>query len=38
MCEQAGLQDTEIVALCERIIESQEAEIAQMKAILERLE
>lgn len=38
MCEQANLQDNEIVALCETIIESQEAEIAQMKAILDRLE
>lgn len=38
MCEQADLQDSEVVTLCQTIIESQEAEIAQMKALLDRLD
>jgi len=38
MCEQTSLDDTEIIVLCETLIDSQEAEIAQMKAILDRLE
>jgi uncharacterized protein (DUF305 family) len=38
MCEQAPVQDVEITALCETIISSQQAEIDQMKAILQRLE
>jgi uncharacterized protein (DUF305 family) len=38
MCKQAPIQDSEIVALCETIIASQQAEIEQMKAILDRLE
>jgi Uncharacterized protein conserved in bacteria len=36
MCREAQLTDPEIVSLCERIIESQREEIAQMNAILER--
>lgn len=38
MCEQAPIQDAEIKALCETIISSQQGEIDQMKAILQRLE
>jgi hypothetical protein len=38
MCEEAPIQDSEIIALCDDIIASQQAEIAQMKAILERVE
>lgn len=34
----ANLQDAEVKALSEQIIESQEKEIAQMKAMLQRLE
>ncbi|WP_298742907.1 DUF305 domain-containing protein [uncultured Brevundimonas sp.] len=37
MCEQASIRDPEIVALCGEIVESQQREIAQMKAILGRL-
>jgi uncharacterized protein (DUF305 family) len=36
MCEQASLADPEIVALCRQIVKSQNAEIAQMEAILAR--
>ncbi|HET7710100.1 MAG TPA: DUF305 domain-containing protein [Sphingomicrobium sp.] len=36
MCEKARLADPEIKQLCGDIIASQEAEIAQMKALLER--
>lgn len=36
MCEQASLTDPEIIELCREIVESQEREIAQMEAILER--
>ncbi|MDF3075479.1 MAG: hypothetical protein K0S54_3146 [Alphaproteobacteria bacterium] len=36
MCEQANLADPEIVALCRQIVKSQNAEIAQMEAILAR--
>ena len=36
MCERAKLSDPEIKQLCGQIIVSQKAEIAQMKAILER--
>ncbi|MEX1020317.1 MAG: DUF305 domain-containing protein [Litorilinea sp.] len=36
MCEHATLSDPEIVTLCEEIVQAQEEEIAQMKAILER--
>lgn len=38
MCEQATLDDSETLALCENIIEAQVSEIAQMKAILDRLD
>ncbi len=36
MCKEATISDPEIKALCVGIIQSQEAEIAQMKALLER--
>lgn len=38
MCEQAMIQDPEIQTLCASIIESQQEEINQMEAILQRLE
>lgn len=38
MCEQASLEDPEIVALCQTILTGQQAEIDQMKEILQRLE
>lgn len=37
MCGQAKLKDAEVKTLCENIIKGQQAEINQMKAILERL-
>jgi hypothetical protein len=37
MCREAELTDPEILALCSGIVESQQREIDQMKAILERL-
>jgi hypothetical protein len=37
MCREAELTDPEIVTLCTQILESQQKEIDQMKAILERL-
>lgn len=36
MCEQASLSDSEIVALCRQIVESQRAEIAKMEQLLAR--
>ena len=36
MCERAQISDPEIQQLCEGIVVSQQAEIAQMKAMLER--
>lgn len=36
MCERSDVRDPEIVELCRGIVQSQAAEIAQMKAILER--
>ena len=36
MCEQATINDPEIQELCGAIISSQQSEIDQMKAILER--
>jgi hypothetical protein len=38
MCQEAPVRDAEVRRLCQSIISSQEAEIAQMKAILERVE
>ena len=38
MCNEASIQDPEVKELCRGIVESQEAEIAQMKAILQRME
>jgi threonine/homoserine efflux transporter RhtA len=37
MCEKASIQDPELKALCEEIISSQQAEIDQMEAILNRM-
>jgi hypothetical protein len=37
MCERASIQGSEIQSLCREIVRGQEAEIAQMKAILSRL-
>lgn len=37
MCEESAITDPEIVELCDQIVQSQEEEIAQMEAILERL-
>ena len=34
MCEQASVTDSEIIALCRGIVESQTAEIAKMQALL----
>ena len=36
MCEQAKITDPEVQGLCRQIIDSQQREIAQMEAILER--
>ena len=36
MCEQASISDPEIVRLCRGIVRSQQAEIAQMEAMLRR--
>lgn len=38
MCEKASITDPEVVELCENIVTAQQEEIAQMKAIIERLE
>lgn len=38
MCEQSAITDPEIEDLCDSIIASQQSEIDQMRAILERLE
>jgi uncharacterized protein (DUF305 family) len=38
MCHEAPLSDAEIKELCRNIVSSQDAEIRQMKAILERLD
>jgi len=37
VCEQSDITDPEIVALCGEIVESQQREIDQMRAILERM-
>jgi uncharacterized protein (DUF305 family) len=36
MCREAAITDPDIVSLCKEIVESQEREIAQMTAILQR--
>jgi uncharacterized protein (DUF305 family) len=36
MCEQAAITDSQILALCDKIVKSQREEIAQMQALLER--
>lgn len=36
MCEEATLQDAELATLCDSIIQAQQEEIDQMKAIMER--
>jgi len=38
MCKESSIQDPEIKKLCEQIAASQAREIAQMKAILQRLD
>jgi len=38
MCEEADLKDPEITSLCQQIITSQQQEISQMQAILDRLD
>lgn len=38
MCEEASIQDAEITELCGEIVQTQQEEIDQMKAILERLD
>jgi uncharacterized protein (DUF305 family) len=38
MCDQAPIDDAEIIELCQQITSSQQAEIDQMKQILERME
>jgi uncharacterized protein (DUF305 family) len=38
MCEQSPIHDAEIRTLCKSIISSQQAEIDQMKAVMERLQ
>mgnify|MGYP000191503622 CR=1 FL=1 len=38
MCEKAPIQDAEIQALCRTIIDGQQEEIAQMKALLNKVD
>lgn len=38
MCEEASIDDQQVQDLCDRIIESQRAEIAEMEEILDRLD
>jgi len=38
MCEQAPIEDAQIEDLCQRILSGQQAEIEEMKLILQRLE
>lgn len=38
MCEQAPIEDAQILDLCQRILASQQAEIEEMKEILERID
>lgn len=37
MCQEASLRDPEIQTLCRQIVDSQQKEIAQMQAMLERM-
>lgn len=37
MCQQAPIEDSEIKALCQNILRSQQSEIEQMRAILARI-
>jgi Domain of unknown function (DUF305) len=36
VCQEADLADPEVIELCEQIVESQQEEISQMEAILDR--
>lgn len=38
MCQESSIQDPEVRALCDSIVQGQQEEIDQMQAILERLE
>jgi uncharacterized protein (DUF305 family) len=38
MCEEASIMDNEVTQLCQQIIQSQQAEISKMKAMLSRLQ
>ena len=38
MCQESSIQDPEVRALCNSIVQGQQQEIDQMRAILERLE
>jgi len=38
MCEQAPIEDTQVQDLCQRIITGQQAEIEEMKQIMERMD
>lgn len=38
MCEKSGIDDPEIVALCDKIVRSQNEEIAEMKRLMEKHE
>jgi uncharacterized protein (DUF305 family) len=37
MCERSTITDQEIIELCGEIVQTQEEEIAQMEAILQRM-
>ncbi len=37
MCERSRIRDPQVLALCQQIVRSQTTEIAQMKAILDRI-
>jgi uncharacterized protein (DUF305 family) len=36
MCEEAAITDSEILSLCEEIVDTQEREIAEMNQLLSR--
>jgi uncharacterized protein (DUF305 family) len=36
VCEEADLEDPDVIGLCDQIIQSQRAEISEMETILER--